>query len=75
MHEEMNQQFNQIMSMIQHNPTLANVKPEVLAITTTKKYRLQYSSVSSTIEDLGIYQFWSYFGPQRNQIFFISSST
>ena len=30
MREEMNQQFNQIMSMIQQNPTLAQVKPEVL---------------------------------------------
>jgi integrase len=30
MREEMNQQFNQIMSMIQHNPILAQVKPEAL---------------------------------------------
>jgi len=30
MREEMNQQFNQIMSMIQQNPTLAQVKPEIL---------------------------------------------
>jgi hypothetical protein len=30
MHEEMNQQFNQIMSMIQQNPILAQVKPEAL---------------------------------------------
>jgi len=28
--EEMNQQFSQIMSMIQQNPILAQVKPEVL---------------------------------------------
>ena len=31
MREEMNQQFNQIMSMIQQNPQLAHIKPEVLA--------------------------------------------
>ena len=30
MREEMNQQFNQIMSMIQQNPKLAQVKPEIL---------------------------------------------
>jgi hypothetical protein len=30
MQEKMNQQFNQIMSMIQQNPTLAQVKPEAL---------------------------------------------
>ena len=30
MREEMNQQFGQIMSMIQQNPQLANIKPEVL---------------------------------------------
>jgi integrase/recombinase XerD len=30
MREEMNQQFNQIMSMIQQNPRVAQVKPEVL---------------------------------------------
>jgi hypothetical protein len=30
MREEMNQQFSQIMSMIQRNPRLAQVKPEVL---------------------------------------------
>jgi integrase/recombinase XerD len=29
--EEMNQQFNQIISMIQQNPKLARVKPEILA--------------------------------------------
>jgi integrase/recombinase XerD len=29
--EEMNQQFEQIMSMIQHNHELAYIKPEVLA--------------------------------------------
>ena len=28
--EEMNQQFSQIMSMIQQNPILAQVKPEAL---------------------------------------------
>ena len=28
--EEMSQQFNQVMYAIKHNPTLANVKPEVL---------------------------------------------
>jgi hypothetical protein len=28
--EETNQRFNQIMSMIQHNPKLAHVKPESL---------------------------------------------
>jgi phenylalanyl-tRNA synthetase alpha subunit len=32
MREEMNQQFSQIISMIQQNPKLSNVKPEVLAI-------------------------------------------
>jgi hypothetical protein len=31
MREEMNQQFSQIMSMIQQNPTLAQIKPEALA--------------------------------------------
>ena len=30
MREEMNQQFSQILSMIQQNPTLAQVKPEAL---------------------------------------------
>jgi integrase len=34
MREEMSQQFNQIMSMIQQNPKLANIKPELL---TSKK--------------------------------------
>ena len=28
--EETNQRFNQIMSMIQHNPKLVHVKPEAL---------------------------------------------
>ncbi|PWU81505.1 MAG: hypothetical protein DLM72_06645 [Candidatus Nitrosopolaris wilkensis] len=31
MREEMNQQFSQIMSMIQQNPKLAQIKPEVLS--------------------------------------------
>jgi hypothetical protein len=31
-HEEQNQKFNQIMTMIQRNPKLANIKPEVLAV-------------------------------------------
>jgi integrase/recombinase XerD len=31
MREEMNQQFNQIISMIQQNPQLVHIKPEVLA--------------------------------------------
>ena len=31
MREEMNQQFNQIMSMIQQNPGLAHIKPDVLS--------------------------------------------
>ena len=31
MQEEMNQQFGQIMSMIQQNPQLANIKPEVMS--------------------------------------------
>ena len=31
MREEMNQQFGQIMSMIQQNPKLAQIKPEVLS--------------------------------------------
>jgi hypothetical protein len=30
MREEMNQQFSQIMSMIQQNPKLVHIKPEVL---------------------------------------------
>jgi hypothetical protein len=30
MREEMNQQFNQIMSMIQQNPHLAQIKPDAL---------------------------------------------
>jgi hypothetical protein len=29
-HDEMNQQFSHIMSMIQQNPKLAQVKPEIL---------------------------------------------
>jgi integrase/recombinase XerD len=41
MREEMNQQFCKIMSMIQHNPSLAQVKPEVLATTTKKKMENQ----------------------------------
>lgn len=32
MREEINQQFNQIMSMIQQNPKLAQIKPEVLGV-------------------------------------------
>ena len=36
MREEMNQQFNKIMSMVQKNPLLAQVKPEAL---TTKEVR------------------------------------
>ena len=35
MREEMNKQFSQIMSMIQQNPQLAQVKPEALI----KKHR------------------------------------
>jgi hypothetical protein len=31
MQEEMNQQFGQIMSMIQQNPQLANIKPEMMS--------------------------------------------
>jgi integrase/recombinase XerD len=30
MREEMNKQFNQIVTMIQQNPRLAQIKPEVL---------------------------------------------
>ena len=30
MRQEMNQQFSQIVSMIQQNPTLAQIKPEAL---------------------------------------------
>ena len=30
MRKEMNEQFSQIMSMIQQNPKLAQVKPEIL---------------------------------------------
>jgi len=30
MREEMNQQFSQIMSIVQRNPNLTQVKPEVL---------------------------------------------
>jgi hypothetical protein len=30
-HEEMNQQFSHIMSMIQQNPKLAQIKPDILA--------------------------------------------
>jgi integrase len=37
MREEMNQQFSQIMSLIQQNPQLANIKPEVL----TKKIEIK----------------------------------
>jgi hypothetical protein len=32
MREQMNEQFSQIMSMIQQNPKLAQVKPEALVI-------------------------------------------
>ena len=31
MSEEMNQRFSQIMSLIQQNPKLAHIKPEVLS--------------------------------------------
>jgi hypothetical protein len=31
MRDWMNQQFSQIMSMIQQNPTLTQIKPEVLS--------------------------------------------
>jgi hypothetical protein len=34
MREEMNQQFSQIMSMIQQNPQLAHIKPEALTTKT-----------------------------------------
>jgi integrase/recombinase XerD len=37
MREEMNQQFTQIMSMIQQNPQLAYIKPEVLTQKTIDK--------------------------------------
>ena len=37
MREEMNQQFAQIMSMIQQNPQLAQIKPEVLTKKTIEK--------------------------------------
>jgi hypothetical protein len=30
MHEEVNQQFSKMMSMIQQNPLLAHIKPEAL---------------------------------------------
>jgi integrase/recombinase XerD len=36
MREDMNQQFSQILSIIQQNPRLANVKPEALA---NKRFR------------------------------------
>jgi integrase/recombinase XerD len=36
-HEEMNQQFAKIMSMIQQNPQLAYIKPEVLRQKTKKE--------------------------------------
>jgi hypothetical protein len=35
--EEMNQQFNQIISMIQQNPKLAQIKPEALVKKWTEK--------------------------------------
>jgi hypothetical protein len=31
MREDMNQQFSQVMSLIQQNPKLAQIKPEVLS--------------------------------------------
>ena len=34
MREEMNQQFSQIVSMIQQNPKLAQIKPEALTTKT-----------------------------------------
>jgi hypothetical protein len=34
-HEEMNQQFTTIMSMIQQNPLLPHIKPEALTKETT----------------------------------------
>jgi site-specific recombinase XerD len=37
MREEMNQQFNQIMSLIRQNPLLANIKPEVLTMRTIEE--------------------------------------
>jgi hypothetical protein len=30
-HEEINRRFNQIMTMIQYNPRLVKIKPEVLS--------------------------------------------
>jgi hypothetical protein len=41
MREEMNQQLNQIMSMIQQNTQLAYVKPEALTQKTIEKRRLE----------------------------------
>jgi integrase/recombinase XerD len=46
MREQMNQQFNQIMSMIQHNPTLANIKPKVLITTKPSKAKEETKSVN-----------------------------
>jgi hypothetical protein len=37
MREEMNQQFNQIMSLIRQNPQLAYIKPEVLTLKTIEE--------------------------------------
>jgi hypothetical protein len=37
MREEMNQQFSHIMSMIQQNPQLVQIKPEVLTKKTIEK--------------------------------------
>ena len=37
MREEMNQQFSQIMSMIQQNPQLAYIKPEALSTKAERK--------------------------------------
>ena len=46
MREEMNQQFSQIMSMIQQNPRLAQIKPEAL---TGKKLTVKKSTDNSEI--------------------------
>jgi hypothetical protein len=44
MREEMNQQFTQIMSMIQQNSQLAFIKPEALTQKIIEKTRLEDSS-------------------------------
>ena len=41
--EEMNNKFNQIISMIQQNPLLAQVKPEILVDKKINRVKIKYN--------------------------------